>query len=476
MIAAVFGFIDRYGIRQYREVLFIVGKKNGKSLLASAIGLYLMVADCEAGAEVYAVATKKDQAKIIWTESKRMVHKSSFLRSCIKTLVAEMVCAANESVFKPLSSDSDTLDGLNVHGALMDEIHQWKSGQALFDIIADGTTAREQPLVFMTSTAGVIREDIYDDKYDYASKVIAGYDDPDGYTDEHFLAFIYELDAREEWTDSTCWVKANPGLGTIKNLNQLTDKVNKALKNSDYIRNLLCKEFNIRATAGGAWLDFDDINNTETYSIETLKPRYGIGGVDLSSTTDLTAACVIFMIPNSDKIYVKAMFWIPEDLVDKHIREDKIPYDKWIEKDWVRTCSGNRINPHVVTEWFEEVQNDEDIYINLVGYDSWSSQQWVEEMSGIFSGGIMKPVIQGKKTLSAPMKELGQDFKAKRIIYNNNPILKWCIMNTAVDEDKNGNIQPIKNNKSTRRIDGLAALLDAYVVLRDHYNDYLSII
>lgn len=476
IIAAIFGFIDSEGRRKYREAMLIVGKKNGKSLLSSAIGLYLMIADSEPGAEVYAVATKKDQAKIIWTESKRMVLKSGFLRQYIKPLVAELVCSRNESVFKPLSSDSDTLDGLNVHGALMDEIHQWKQGQALFDIIADGTTAREQPLVFITSTAGIIREDLYDDKYDYAAKVIAGYDDPQGYKDDHFIAFIYELDSREEWTDKDCWIKANPGLGIIKSERQLADKVKKALSDSDYIRNLLCKEFNIRGTSGGAWLDFDDINNTETFDLKALAPRYAIGGVDLSSTTDLTAACIIFMLPSNDKIYVHCMFWIAEELVEKRVREDKIPYDKWIERGYIRTAPGNRINPHVVTQWFEEIQNDYDIYINLVGYDAWSAAQWVEEMSGIFSAGAMRQVIQGKKTLSAPMKELARDFESHRIIYNNNPVFKWCCMNVAIDEDRNGNIQPKKTNKRTLRIDGLAAMLDAYVVLRDNLNEYLSII
>lgn len=476
LIAAIFGFVDGNGNRKYREAVLIVAKKNGKSLLASAIGLYLMIADGEAGAEVYAVATKKDQAKIIWTEAKRMVQKSAWLIKNIKPTVGEMNCQKNDSVFKPLSSDSNTLDGLNVHGALMDEVHQWRNGQALYDIIADGTTAREQPLVFITSTAGVIREDIYDAKYDYAEKIINGYDDDNGYDDEHFIAFVYEIDSREEWQDEKAWVKANPGLGTIKNARQLQDKVNKAKSNPEFVRNLLCKEFNIRETAGGAWLNYDELNNTETFDLAELRPRYAIAGADLSSTTDLTAACIMFMLPGSDKIYVYPMFWIAEELLPVRINEDKIPYDKWIEKGYIRTAPGNRINPTVITEWFEEIQNEKDIYIFSAGYDSWSAQMWVDEMKSTFGAGTMVPVIQGKKTLSAPMKELGQDLCAKRINYGNNPVLKWCLTNTAVDEDKNGNIQPIKNSKRTRRIDGVAAMLDAYVVLRDKINEYVGVI
>ena len=477
MLAAMFGFIDDEGRRRYREIILIVAKKNGKSLIGSIVGLYLQVGDGEPGAEVYAVATKKDQAKIIWGEAKRMVNKSPELRRIIKPLVGEMDCAANESVFKPLASDTDTLDGLNVHGALMDEVHQWRDGVALYDIIADGTTAREQPMVLITSTAGVVREDIYDNKYEYAEKVILGYDDPDaGIVDDHFLPFIYELDSREEWEKEECWKKANPGLGTIKNIRQLRDKVARAKQEPSLQRNLLCKEFNIRETAGGSWLSFDDLNNETLFDVRELKPRYGVGGADLSSTDDLTAACVIFMLPGCSDIYVIPMFWIPENSVERHIRTDHIRYDIWIEKGWVRTCPGNKINPDVVWEWFVEIQEEYDIYLNIVGYDSWSAEMWANKMKQTFGEKTMHPVIQGKKTLSNPMKMLAKDFEAHRIIYNNNGLLKWCIANTSVDEDKNGNIQPIKNRRPTQRIDGLAALLDAYTVLQDNLDDYLSVI
>lgn len=477
MLAAMFGFIDDEGRRRYREVVLIVAKKNGKSLISSIVGLYLQVGDGEPGAEVYAVATKKDQAKIIWGEAKRMVNKSPELRKLIKPLVGEMDCAANESVFKPLASDTDTLDGLNVHGALMDEVHQWRDGMALYNIIADGTTAREQPMTLITTTAGVVREDIYDNKYEYAAKVIIGYDDPDaGIVDDHFLPFIYELDAREEWEDERCWPKANPGLGTIKNIRQLRDKVRKAQQSPDLQRNLLCKEFNVRETSGGSWLSFDDINNETTFDVTELRPRYGVGGADLSSTDDLTAACVIFMLPECSDIYVIPMFWIPADLVERHINEDKVRYDIWIDKGWVRTCPGNRINPDAVREWFLEIQSEYDIYLYLVGYDSWSAELWVNETKRSFGSSTMRPVIQGKKTLSNPMKMLAKDLQAHKIIYNNNGVLKWCMANTCVDEDRNGNIQPIKSRKPTQRIDGLAALLDAYTVLQDNLNDYLSVI
>lgn len=475
-LATVFGFIDIEGNRKYRESILIVGKKNGKSLLASIVGLYMLTADGEMGPEVYAVATKKDQSKIIWLESKRMVRKSPALSKRVRSLVAELDTDFNDGVFKPLASDSDTLDGLNIHCVLMDEIHQWKQGKALYDIMADGVSAREQPLVYITSTAGTIREDIYDQKYDEAEMVINGYDDPEGYKDEHLIAFIYEIDNRKEWTDESCWEKANPGLGTIKNKQTLKDKVEKAKKNPLLVKNLLCKEFNIRETSSEAWLTFGQANNTETFSVEDLKPRYGVGGVDLSSTTDLTAAKVLFKIPESEKIYTLSMYWIPEDLVEKRITEDKIPYDIWIEKGYVRTCKGNKISYKDVKAWFVEIQEKYDIYINMIGYDSWSAAYFVEDMQEYFGKAAMIPIIQGKKTLSQPMKNLGADLENNLIVYNNNPVDKWCLCNTAVDIDRNDNIQPIKTSKPRRRIDGTAALLDAYVVLQNNYNEYMSLI
>ena len=476
MLAAVFGFVDIDGNRKYREAILIIGRKNGKSLLASCVGLYMLMADGEAGPEVISAATKREQAKIIWLEAKRMIAKSPALSKRTRALVGEIDADFCDGVFKPLASDSNTLDGLNLHCCLLDEIHAWQSGKALYDVIADAITAREQPLIFITTTAGTIREDIYDQKYDEAKRVIDGYFDPNGYRDERLIAFVYELDSRKEWTDPNCWRKANPGLGTIKNYDILRDKVEKAKANPLLVKNLICKEFNIPETTSEAWLTAEQVINPARFDIRELKPRYGIGGVDLSSTTDLTAAKIIFRVPNDEHVYVLQMYWIPEELIDRRVKEDHIPYDVWIERGLMRACRGNKISYHDVVDWFSEMQSQYDIYLYKVGYDSWSAQYFVEEMEQTFGTSVMEKVIQGKKTLSAPMKTLGADLSAKLVVYNDHPIDKWCLFNTAVDVDKNDNIQPCKTSVPTRRIDGTAALLDAYVIYQEHLNDYLTII
>ena len=170
------------------------------------------------------------------------------------------------------------------------------------------------------------------------------------------------------------------------------------------------------------------------------------------------------------------MYWLPEDLLEKRVREDKIPYDLWVEQGLIRTCPGNKIHYKYVTEWFREIQETYDIHLFKCGYDAWSATYFVEEMNNMLGKGVMEPVIQGKKTLSSPMKSLGADLEKKIVIYNDNPILKWCMANTSVDRDRNDNIQPAKGNQGTRRIDGFAGLLDAYVMLENHLEEYHSMI
>lgn len=474
-LASVYGFIDIEGNRKHQRAVLIVGKKNGKSLLDSIMGLYGLVGDGEGGPEIYAVATKKDQAKIVWQEAKRMVNKSPALKKRIKTLSYDILSEFNDGVFKALASDADSLDGLNIHVVIMDEWHQWKNGRALYDIMADGITAREQPLIIMTSTAGTIREDIFDEIYEEAeiqfNNMKLGNE-----VDDRTLFFIYELDNKKEWWDANNWIKANPGLGTIKKLRALQDKAKRVASNLRLEKNFVCKEFNIRETSSESWLTFEQLNNMATFDIEKLKPRYCVAGIDLGATTDLTCATIIFRVPDDPILYVKQMYWLPGDLLEKRIQKDKIPYDIWLEQDLLRVSEGNKVNYKDVTKWLLEVQNDMDIYIFKIGYDSWSSTYLVDELQQNFGKAVTEAVVQGAKTFSSPMKRFEADLEAKKINYNNNPILKWNLSNAAILIDRNDNYSLVKTSKSRRRIDGVASLLDAFIVYENHYEDYINMI
>ena len=474
-VAATFGIVHKItGERKYQRVVLIVARKNGKSTLSAAEGLYLFIADGEPGAEIYSVATKKDQAKIIWLEAKRMVKKSPALSKRIKPLVSELTCEINDGIYKPVGRDSDTLDGLNVHGATMDEIHAW-TDKNLYDVIVDGTSARDQPLILITTTAGTVRENVYDDIYDEAERTINGYFDPDGYKDERSLFLVYELDDRKTWKDEETWMQANPGLGTIKKTDALRDKVNKAKANTKLVKNLLTKDFDIPETTSEAWLTFETIDNRDTFDIKELKPRYCIGGIDLSATTDLTCATIVFRIPEDDNIYIKQMYWLPSDLIELRSQEDKIPYNIWEERGLLRRSGTNKVDYKDVTKWFLEVQNEMDCYIFRIGYDRWSAGYLVDELEQTF-GKITVPVAQGAKTFSNPMKRLESDLKAKKVNYENNPITKWNLSNAAIKTDSNDNIALVKTSNPRRRIDGVASLMDALVVYEDNFDEYMGLI
>lgn len=466
-ISALFGFVDsETGLRKYREAFFMVARKNGKSTMLAGIALYLLLADGEAGAEIYSVATKKDQAKIIFDETCNMVAQSPYLRKHIKKRKSDLYFSASMSKIQALGKNSDTLDGLNGSGIIIDELHGIKD-RNLYEVMKQSQSARRQPLLVMITTAGTVRECIFDDMYEYAGKVVDGV-----INDPTFLPIIYELDAKAEWTDPAAWFKANPGLGRIKKLEDLVAKVERAKQSPKDLSGILCKDFNVRETRYNAWLDFDSINNEEKFSLEDFRGAYAIGGADLSLTTDLTCATVLMMHPETHKRYIHQMYWLPEENFTQRVEQEKIPYDKWLEAGLVRLCKGNTINYSDVTAWFLEIVKEHGITPLWVYYDSWSARYWVEEMEGY--GFPMVRCIQGAKTLSLPMQNLGADLQAKKVIYNNNPVLKWCLTNTGIQEDRNGNIVPVKNSSAKRRIDGTASLLDAYVGLYEHYNEFLN--
>lgn len=468
-IQALFGFVDpATGLRRYREAFFLVGRKNGKSTLLAGLALYMLIADGEGGAEVYSTATKYAQARLLFDECHNMVKQSPELSRHFRKRKSDLYYIPTMSKLQPLSRNSDSLDGLNASFVIMDELHGIKD-RNLYEVMRQSQSARRQPLLVMITTAGTVRECIFDDMYSHACEVADGV-----ITDNSFLPILYELDKRDEWTDTAAWKKANPALGSIKKTDDLTLKVERAKQNPNDLSGVLCKEFNIRETVKTAWLSFDAINNTDTFDLEQFRGAYCIGGVDLSITTDLTCASLLFMRRGCDRKYITQMYFLPADRLQERVQQDKIPYDKWYERGLLRLCTGNSINYSDVTQWFVEIIKRYDLFPAWIYYDSYSARYFVEEMQ--MQGFTMVRCIQGAKTLSLPMQMLGADLQAHKVNYNNNPILKWCLTNTGVQTDRNGNIVPIKSQSPRQRIDGTAALLDCYVGLYEHYNEYTSAI
>jgi len=464
-IAALFGFVHKEtGLRKYRETLFMIGRKNGKSTMLAGIALYMLMADGEPGAEVYAIATKKDQARIIFDETHNMVKQSPDLSRHVRKRKNDLYFSANMAKLQPLGKNSDTLDGLNANCVIIDELHSIKD-RNLYEVMKQGQAARRQPLLIMITTAGTVRECIFDDIYTYACSVVDG-----TIIDEAFLPIVYELDERAEWMNPDAWEKANPGLGAIKKLDDLAGKVARAKVSPKDLAGILCKDFNIRETTYSAWLTFESIDNQEVFELARFRGSYAIGGADLSLTTDLTCATLLLMDKATEQRFVTQMYWLPSARFNEHIQQDKVPYNIWRDRGLLRLCAGNSIAYSDITAWFLEMVNEHGITPAWIGYDSWSAKYWVEEMES--HGFMMVRVIQGAKTLSLPMQQLGADLQAKKVNYNNNPILKWCLTNTGIITDRNGNIVPVKNKSAQRRIDGTASMLDAYVILMDRFNEF----
>lgn len=472
---AVFGFVDKdTKLRKYQEVLDIRGRKNGKTTELAADELYMLVADGEGSPEVYNIATKLEQAKKGFNECYKMAQQSPELSRHLKKRKSDIYFHANYGIIQALASNSNGLDGLNSHMVTIDELAAIKN-RDIYDLMKQSMSSRRQPLLNCITTNGFIRGSIFDAQYQYACDVLDG-----KVKDDRFLAFIYELDDPDEWDKEEMWIKANPGLGSIKKFEFLRDCVNKAKSDPAFKATVMVKDFNMKENSASAWLRWDELNNEDKFNIKDMGFRYGIGCFDLAETTDLASAKVLCMRPNDENIYVISMYFIPEEKLNNfetNKEDDNVPYKLWEKQGLLRVCPGNKVNPYDMLEWFKEVKNDFDIYIPWIGYDPWHvDSSLLIAYENEFGNASMIKVRQGVYTLSSPMKELKADLCAHKVNYNNNSIDKWCLSNTEIKTDINGNIQPIKGMDSRKRIDGAVSLIIGYVVLKDKMSEYENII
>lgn len=478
----LFGFVDDNGLRQFHECMWVVARKNGKTSLSAALAIYMLMADGEGAPQCYSAATSKDQASLLYGSMLRMVAQSPALS---KRLHKGIIPARNQDglqyrrnggYFTPLSSQTRNLDGLNVHFAAIDEMAAI-TNRDTYDLIKQATPSRDQPLIIEITTNGFERDNLFDDQYDYASRILDG-----KAVDDTFLPVIYELDSRAEWTDEAKWIKANPGLGPIKKVEALRGYVNKAKQDPSFLPTVMTKDFNIPENKASAWLRFEEAVNREEFDYREMGFRYCIIGYDASDTIDLTAAQALMMRPDDERMYEMSMYWIPEAQLEKHLKSglrknrDNVPYQRWIDDGLVRVVPGNTIDHRVVFEWMQQLRDEFDIYPFAMGYDPWHLQDdsWKDGVRQFVGKKRMEEVRFGPQTLSAPMKQIRADYEAKRIVDGNNPVNQWCRMNVGIITDTNDNIKPVKANGSTGRIDGWAAEICAYIALMRHREDYMA--
>lgn len=468
-LEVAYGFkMSETGLRRFNEALLLIARKNGKTTFIAGIDLAEFFLS-SGGTDIVCASNTNDQASILFEEINNMREQSKALSNekRSKKNIFYIYSPKNKNKIKKLSAQSRNKDGYNIEVGCIDEVHEMTDSK-VYDAIKQSQSTKKEPLIFIITTEGTTVDGFLDNKLAYVRKMIKG-----EIQDERILPWLYTQDNVDEiFTNPSSWQKSNPSLGTIKMKSYFDDIMNKARNDMATKVTMLCKDFNIKQIDSGSWLTFNELNNTETYDISFLEGSYAIGGVDLSSTTDLTAAVLLVM--KDGKNYVIPHFFMPADLVQKRVEEDKIPYDIWIKRGLITLTQGNQNDFSKVTEWFIKMVRVHNIRPLWVGYDPWNSQYWVKEMEE--AGFNMEKIRQGIYTLSEPMKQLEGDLKNKKVIYNNNPILKWCFANTQAKVDLNGNIQPSKLNSKLKRIDGCVALIIAYAVLTRYKTDYENMI
>lgn len=468
-LQALFGFVDDNGIRQYNECLIIEGRKNGKTTENAAVELDMLINDGEGSPQIYNIATMLEQAKLGFNAAHKMVKQSPMLSKHIRKRAADLYFEGNMGFIKALASNSNSLDGLDTHCAVIDELAAIKD-RDLYDLIKQSMSGRSNPLLFQITTNGFVRNGVFDAQYEYAKNILEGKAD-----NPHFLPFIYELDDINEWDDESCWIKANPGIDTIKSRDYLRQMVQKAKDDPSFKPTVLVKDFNMVQTDESAFFRFEDINN-EKVSEEHFK--YCIGGFDAADSIDLNAAVAVCKKPGSDEIVVRSMFWLPEEQVERdgRVERDFVPYRQWASEGYLRLCDGNKCDKRIFLDWFTELRDEEDLYPLYICYDPWHiSDDLLAQFKMEFGANSMIPVRQGVYSMSAPMKDLKAEFQSHNIVYQNNPILKWMLMNLHAKRDVNDNVQPVKGDSPLKRIDGAVALIMAYKGLCDNADTYINL-
>ena len=468
-LQALFGFVDDNDLRQYNECLIIEGRKNGKTTETAAVEIDMLVDDKEGSPQIYNIATMLDQAKLGFNAAVKMVRQSPMLSANIRKRTADLYFDKNFGFIKALASNSNSLDGLDVHCAVIDELAAIKN-RDIYDLIKQAMGARRQPLLFCITTNGFVRDGIFDAQYAYASAVLDG-----TIKDDRFLPFVYELDSVEEWDNPKMWIKANPGLGTIKSKDYLEQMVSKAKSDPSFKPTVMVKDFNMKQNPVTAWLRFEEIVNEETFDMQKISNSYAIGGCDLSATTDLTCASLLIRKPDDEKIYVLQHYFLPQGKIDylDQTKSKEAPYKLWASQGWLTINEGAAVDYSNVTKWFVEMVEKYDIRPLWICYDRALSGYWVPEMESY--GFDMEKTAQGPFTWSQPMKEMGAAFHDHLVNYNNSPILRWCLANTgvkALNKDGIETIQPVKIQQN-RRIDGMVSLLNAWVGYVKHYDEYM---
>ena len=453
IIRDIFGTIKPNGYRQFTTAYVEIPKKMGKSELAAAVALLLTCGDGEERAEVYGCAADRQQATIVFDVAADMVRMCPALNRRVKILASQkrIVYQPTNSFYQVLSAEAYSKHGFNIHGVVFDELHT-QPNRKLFDVMTKGSgDARMQPLYFLITTAGTDTNSICYETHQKAKDILEGRK-----IDPTFYPVIYGADENDDWTDPAVWKKANPSLGITVSIDKVQAACESAQQNpaeENVFRQLRLNQWVKQAVR---WMPMDKWDACAfKVTEESLRGRVCYGGLDLSSTTDITAFVLVFPpLDEDDKYVVLPYFWIPEDTLELRVRRDHVPYDVWEKQGFLQTTKGNVVHYGYIEKFIEQL--GEKYNIREIAFDRWGAVQMVQNLEDM--GFTMVPFGQGFKDMSPPSKELYKLLMEGNIIHGGNPVLKWMAQNVVMRQDPAGNIKPDKE-RSVEKIDGIVALI-----------------
>lgn len=477
-------FDDEIGrwIRLYQDILFLVGRKNGKTPLISALCLAEYFCG-EIGTRILCSSNDYEQADLMFQAINSMREESKSLtrvtRSNIKGIFfgnpknksnKGKFSYKNKGQIKKISAKTGAKEGKNIKVGAVDEAHELKDNTSIMPI-RQAVSTQDEPLYIELTTEGVINDGYLDGRLKEARQVLN-----DELERPRWLIWLYTQDSEKEiWQDEKSWDKSNPGAGVIKKRSFLRKMIEEARTSKSMRVFVMSKDFNVKQNNATAWLTPDDINNEEEFDIEDFRDCFAIGAVDLARSGDLASARIFLMKPGSQKKYTIQKYFIPESKIENLSKKDREMFKDWIRKGLIEISPGNENDFSLVTNWFVSLYKDYGIRPFKVGYDKWSANYWVKEMEE--TGFDCTRVTQDWGSMSDPMKLVEADLKSNLINYNNNPIDKWCLENTALNINTKMEIMPVKvQGKEDQKIDGSVTIVIGYKIYTDNRSEFLSMV
>lgn len=463
LVSVIFGIVDKMGIRQFREVVLVIARKNGKSLFAAAIIACMNYIDGEFGAETYVVAPKLDQAQIVYGCFWSLTQDEPELAAKIKSKRDGLYIQESNSYIKKISFDAKRTDGLNPHLVVCDEIASWvgEAGKRVYEVLKSALGSRKQPMIVSCTTSGYVNEGIYDELFKRGTKFLLG--------DSHesrLLPVFYTIDDVDKWNDINELQKSNPNLGVSVSVDYMLEEIAIAEGSISKRSEFLCKYCNIKQNSSQAWLPVKAIEKASGshFDMSDFKSKYCVAGIDLSQTTDLTSACLV--IEKEGELYVISHFWLPAEKLGDATTKDGIPYQEMIERGVLSLAGDNFVDYHAVFDWLVSAVQEYELLPLVVGYDRYSSQYLIQDLQGF--GFKTDDVYQGHN-LTPVIFECEGLIKDGNLHIGDNALLKIHLLDSAIESDTR--TQKVRLVKLAKRshIDGTAALLDALCVRQKWY-------